>query len=121
MSTEERNEVPAPMFISSRLMAALRMDDGSTVHVSADGQWAVDGPSGVELGESTGGDEIGWGAGGFPGYAEAMSTLLSFLSACAESYPDGENADLFPVPVAKWADQHSDELSMAEFDLSEGR
>lgn len=52
-----------------------------------------------------------------PGPLAMLATLLSFLTACAESYPDGENADLFPPPVAEWAAQHSDELAMLRFEI----
>lgn len=44
--------------------------------------------------------------------AEGMASLMSFLSACGESYMSkGDNADLFPEKVAAWCHQHSDELS----------
>lgn len=46
-----------------------------------------------------------------------LGTLLSFLTACAESYPDGENADMFPPEVAEWAAQHSDELTMLALEI----
>lgn len=32
---------------------------------------------------------------GIPNYAEAMSALFGFLGAAIESFPDGENANLF--------------------------
>lgn len=58
-----------------------------------------------------------------------MATLLSFLTACAESrryatrrYGDpmnGENSNLFPPHVGEWAEQHSDELAMLEYELNE--
>ena len=54
----------------------------------------------------------GWG-----NTAEMLATALAFLGACAESYPDGENADLFCQAVAEWADQHSDEITCAELDI----
>lgn len=57
------------------------------------------------------------GVGMDPGPLAMLATLLSFLTACAESYPDGENADLFPRDVAEWAAQHSDELSMLRFEI----
>ena len=52
------------------------------------------------------------GVGSDPGPDGMLATLTSYLTACAESYPDGENADLFPPDVAEWAAQHSDEITM---------
>lgn len=51
------------------------------------------------------------------GYRTSFSALLSFLSAAAESYPDGENADLFPPDVVEWARQNSDEISMIQSEI----
>lgn len=50
---------------------------------------------------------------------EGLESLLTFLGAFAESYPDGENADLFPAELAEWAQQNSDEISMASLELEE--
>lgn len=55
---------------------------------------------------------------------EMLSTLLSFLGACAESWDEnpekrGENAELFPEPVARWAAESDDEISCAQMDLEE--
>lgn len=60
------------------------------------------------------------GVGMDHGPGEMLATLLAFLTACAESYPDGENSDLFPRDVAEWAAQHSDELAMLQFEIEEG-
>ena len=65
------------------------------------------------------------GVQGFRSTVEAFESYLSFLGACAESvrYADrtgrdpGENADLFPSPVARWAADNADEIAMARFDL----
>lgn len=55
-----------------------------------------------------------------------LTTLLSFLEACAESihYGDrtgrvGENADLFEPAVAEWAAAHSDEIGMLRLEREE--
>jgi hypothetical protein len=55
---------------------------------------------------------------------EAFGTLLSFLSACGESYSyqqrtgrAGENVDLFPLQVAEWAYQYSDELALLKDEI----
>ena len=66
------------------------------------------------------------GVQGFRSTVEAFESYLSFLGACAESvrYADrtgrgepGENADLFPVPVARWAADNADEIAMIRLDL----
>lgn len=52
-----------------------------------------------------------------------MASLLSFLSAAAESYRyagmDGENSSLFPEAVTNWAHQNSDEISMLAIEIEE--
>lgn len=54
---------------------------------------------------------------------EGLESLLSFLSAAGDSFrhagKDGENSDLFPLPVVQWASQHSDELEMARIEVEE--
>lgn len=49
---------------------------------------------------------------------DAVRTLIAFLSAAAESGPDGENADLFSPATREWAEQHSDELTMLDLELA---
>lgn len=73
-------------------------------------RWYID-VGGVE---HTGADLSGWG-----GTQGMLENLLGFLSAAAESYPDGENADLFSAPVVEWAHQNSDEISMLACELEE--
>ena len=54
---------------------------------------------------------------------EALLTLLSFLSAAAESYYStlvgrfSDNRDLFPENVMEWAYLNSDEISIIAFKL----
>ena len=48
---------------------------------------------------------------GEPDLCEALRTLLTFLSAAIESYPDGENADLFPASLLDVLQGCSDEVS----------
>lgn len=63
------------------------------------------------------GDDIRSGVGADPDENDAMGSLLSFLSACAESraYGDGtgENASLFPDHVGQWAEENSDAIAVA--------
>jgi len=51
---------------------------------------------------------------------EGMSSLIAFLSAAGESYPDGENDSLFPSEVCIWAQENQDELMSLSL-LYEGR
>lgn len=61
--------------------------------------------------------------------ADGLSSLLSFMSACGESYryavrkgiplDDSENGDLFPPDVAEWCYQNSDELSILACEIEE--
>ena len=48
---------------------------------------------------------------------EGLESLLAFLSAAGESFPDGENVDLFPPEVSAWASDNSDELALAALEL----
>jgi len=71
------------------------------------------------------GDDLQSGAGG-GGLQDGLESLLSFLSACGESVNyaqrtgrGGENAELFPTPVAEWAAAHTDELTLLEMELQE--
>jgi hypothetical protein len=108
----------APLAISTRLLPAvqignawLSLEPGGVVEDRLQWRYFLD----------VAGEEIGSGAdlASAPQYTDdeegtraAFGALLSFLTACAESYPGGENADLFPTPVAEWACQHDDEIAM---------
>ena len=61
------------------------------------------------------------GVGERPSARKAFGSLLSFLLACVESQPEGENADLFPAHVAEWADQYSYELNVLNCDYDDAR
>ncbi len=54
---------------------------------------------------------------------QGFASLLSFLGAASESYryagEQGENSDLFPLPVTQWAAENIDEISMLELELEE--
>lgn len=53
--------------------------------------------------------------------AKMMASLLSFASACADSYPYGSNADLFPTEVGRIFDAYgSDMLTTAQYDACGG-
>jgi hypothetical protein len=51
---------------------------------------------------------------------QALSSLISFLLACAESESEeSENYRLFETPVREWAEMNSDELQMLQLELEE--
>jgi hypothetical protein len=73
------------------------------------------------------GDDLKTGCQGGD-YQEAMESLLTFLSAAAESWArqmrsrewgEGENADLFPPMVMEWAYQYREEIEMIALELEE--
>ncbi len=118
--------VSAPLFISSRLMAALAVegDTGGIInleHTGTNGEgrqtyrWLIETHDHVELGQ---GDDLSSGVGDEPNFTSMMATLLSFLGAGAESYRytmDGhtsDNADLFPPAVMEWAYINDDALGV---------
>lgn len=47
---------------------------------------------------------------------EGLESLLSFLSAAAESYPDGENADLFDPAIVEWAHENQNDIDLERID-----
>lgn len=63
------------------------------------------------------GDDLETGVGFDHGETYMVGALAGFLGAAAESYPDGEHADLFPPHVVEAAHQNSDELSMLALEL----
>lgn len=120
-----RIEIEAPMEITSRLMAGIRIGEvtvgveptGRTgAHGKPEWRYAIDGPDFEHEGE----DLSGW-----DDHRGMLATLLVFLSACGESYgyemahpgSEPESLDLFPAEVAEWAYGESDELSIAASEL----
>lgn len=119
-------EVPSPMFISSRLMAAIKIGDHSVCHIEAAGpagyedrityKWLIE-HEGVVLGEAADITCVG-----DVDYRQAMSTLLTFLEAAAEAVaygPDSDNIDLFPETVMEWAAENDTDIQVAHLDLEE--
>jgi len=110
-------EIHAPMIITPRLLPGVRIEDGfiSVEPTERTGEygkpiwnWYVD----IPAGESFGSDLAGWGD-----HKAMMGTLLSFLGAAAEAYPDGENSDLFTTLIVEWAYQNSDEIAILRMEL----
>ena len=106
----------APFLISARLLPAVSIGKGQwqiTVSLSNSG-FILDGPFGEhEVTDLT--------LRGNPSIESAFETLLSFMSAAAESFRyrgmDGENADLFPAPVTEAIAQVSSELEYVHFEI----
>ena len=111
-----------PFLITSRLLPGVQIS-GAFISIEDVGcnregrtcyRWHIDFPTGSTF---TGNDLKSGCQGGT--LQEGMASLLSFLSAAAESYPDGENADLFPTAVTEWAYQNSDEISLLGIEIEE--
>lgn len=111
-----------PFAISSRLAPAVQI--GQNGYLSFDnGRFVIDLPDGSEYVI----DDFHPGAGS--DLQDQFGTILSFLSACAESRAyafrrcgdamQGENSDLFPAHVGEWAEEMSNELDMLRFDIEE--
>lgn len=121
----------SPIIITSRLLPGLSFGSGDTfcelsvepidaTDFRGKPRWRmfIDAP-GIEYQDD---GLAGWGD------ASAMiATACSFLTACAESRRysrltgrDGENHGIFPDDVGEWAEQWSDELSMASIEIEEG-
>ena len=122
----------SPMYISARLMAAVRVEDAhgrSEINIEPtrrdkEGRvvWRVVivNDDGQEIYDAA---ELRSGVGSDVDARDMMRSLLGFLTAAAEAYrspyPDSENRDLFPETVMEWAYHYDSELQMLEFDLSE--
>lgn len=113
-----------PCIITPRLLPGIAIGNGYIAieyspDQSFDGRdryrYHIDIPS---LGVDYSCDDLQSGCGG-GSLQSGLSSLLTFLSACGESYPDGENADMFPAHIAEWAAQHSDDLSVLACELDE--
>jgi hypothetical protein len=116
----------SPIEITPRLMPGVRVGDAWVQIEYAEGRghrmayrWFIDLPDGSEHS----GDDLTSGCR--HSLQHGLESLLSFLSACGESWrysyngQRGENADLVPPAVAEWAAANSDELSMLSIELGE--
>jgi len=111
----------APFFISSALAPAIKIGDTtlSLLEVKSSGDrdnavFELQGPD-IDYIDS----EMRSGHWGFKNTVEIFETFLSYMDACAESYPDGENADLFPPHVAAWCSEHRDDIGYARMDITD--
>lgn len=123
-------ELKDPFLITSRLMAGVKVGEAyislgysqRTDEGRMNYGCYIDLPDGREF-EVT---DLNSGVGG-GGIQEGMTSLLSFLSAAADSYgfeqrnpgTKGECTDLFPLPVVEWAYENSDEISSLEHEIEE--
>lgn len=121
----------APFEITPRLLPGLRCGNG-WIQLEYSGskpdgrtryRWTIDLPDGLEFS----GNDLASGCGG-GNLQQGFNSLLSFLSACAESvrYREhtgqaGENADLFPHAVGQWAAKNSDALDMLKLEIEESK
>jgi len=118
-----------PFGISSRLLPCVRVGPAEiSLEIAggtADGRKRYRWHVAFQDGREFTGDNLKSGIGG-GGIADGFASLLAFMVACGESVAygrrtgePGENADLFPAPVAEFCDQFSDELGMVANDLWE--
>lgn len=114
-------ELRNPFHISSRLLPAVTVGDAE-IQIEATGQtrdgrteftYTID----LQNGKSVTGHDLHSGVGGC-NIQEAFASLFSFLGAFAESQ-GGENHDLFPDSLRKWAQANSDEISMLAMEIEE--
>ena len=124
--------VESPLYISSRLMAALDLPGAGTIHVHAEMRdsedrvvyrYVVESAGGAVVAE---GDELRSGVGVPLDYRDAVVTLLAFLTHASEQYrahmgDDDAPADgwVFPRDACEWAYMHDAEIGMAESLLSD--
>lgn len=118
----------SPFIISARLAPALSVG-GATLSFNSN-NFIIDLPNGEEhvitdfhFAPGCRGDSAG------KRLQDGFASILSFLSACAESRQyavrngkspmEGENSDLFPENVGQWAEENSDEIAMLSFELEE--
>jgi hypothetical protein len=122
----------APLFVGSRLMAAVKVgEEGDVLHVEPlrrDSEGRVVWRYIVEDGDRRVLDEgadLRSGAGDPVDPRKAMATLVGFLGAAADQYrvasrsEGGEDARVFPPNVAEWAYMHEDELASLALELGE--
>ena len=124
--------VKHPLYISSRLMAALDIPGLGTCHVHAkvrtdEGRvrysYLVEDEARNEV---ITGEDIESGVNADVDYTDAMGTLLSFMSHAAENYRyhfvdshGGGDGPVFGTAQDEWCFQHEDEIAMAQCDLED--
>ncbi len=119
----------SPFEIGPRLTPSLRITDGTqTAWISYDkGKFIMDLPDGTK--HLIRNYRSGLSASNH--LQLKFADILCFLSACAESrkYAEskgknamsGENSNLFPDNVGRWAQHLSDEISMLQYEIEESK
>lgn len=121
-------QLTAPIIITPRLMAGVQIgSDFVSIEygaITSSGRMSYRYYLDVDGKEYTGTD-LKSGVGNWS-IQDGLESLLSFLSAAAESYhyngnsmKEDSNTDLFPEWVCQWAYQHSDEIDMLALELQE--
>ena len=127
------NLLPEHMEITPSLLAGHRLLDGSLIEVDSSGDYRITDQHGRVLAETVDtspGSGVHFGGGREPeDYGEILDSLASFLGHDAEIFEFSEegswgkhypaSADeldtselIFNVEVARWADEHDDEISI---------
>lgn len=120
-------KMSGPFKISARLLPAIEIDKCWISFDASKNYFHFDFADGQEHTEKT------WNAGAMRrahdgAYVQsAFESILSFLSACGESYrykmsnpkSEPENLDLFPEFMHEWCYSNSDEFIMLECELQE--
>lgn len=131
-------QLTAPIIISSRLLPAIEIG-GAIISIGYSNRpgdahrtrykYYIDLPSSEDFpqGLEEEGEDLQTGSN--HSLQSALESLLSFLSAAAESYrycrfdwskiTEDDIASIFPRAIVEWAYQYSDELSMAAIELEE--
>lgn len=115
--------VPAPLHISARLMAALRVENAGACHLHFIGYDREEGRAQYHYVVTDENNQVihegtdFWSGAGHPpvDYLRTMESLLSFLLHYAEEYQHDMEGDSFH----EWCYLHSEELEIAQFDLQE--
>lgn len=121
--------LPSVLYSTDSCVAAIDGGEGGFLHIRPDGEVFEDGVNVTNYAYSiydTNGDLLQRGRDlyaakfGVDSTLKAMGSLITFLTACAESKSeDSENYNLFPTPVREWAELYSDELSMIDEEIDQ--
>lgn len=121
MAVLDNITVPAPLHISSRLMAALHVENAGTLHLHYEGRdyegrcqyhYVVTDENDQVIHE---GKDLYSGCHSRVDYLRTMESLLSFLGHYGEEYQSTMEGDSFH----EWCYLHDTELASAQFDLQE--
>lgn len=125
-------EIPAPMFIGTRLMAAYKIDAVGTIHIAPDSyddeqrlawRYIVEDANGNVLVEAA---DIKDGPGNDVSVIAVTESLMGFMSAAADAYRhemdhgegSSDNGRLFPPVMMEWCYVNSEEIGLAMFELT---